>query len=522
MRTQQHHDVIVVGAGSSGAALAARIAERGQNVLLLEAGRNSTASELPEEWRSPNPLTAILSTNVADFLWEDHLASRTEAQEPSLYWRGKGVGGSSIINGQIAIRPPVEDFDEWAGAGCTGWSAADVMASFVALESDTEFGDADYHGQSGPIPIYRAPVEAWGAVDKSLREAALASGYAWAPDVNSPGATGVSPYPINSMNHRRISCNDAYLEPLRHSTQLTIRGDSLVDQILFEGARAVGVQLDDGQSFYADRIVLSAGATSSPSILLRSGIGPAGELEALDIDVRADLPVGRALQDHPMAVIGVPLTAAASAGPSDRHTNCCVRYASGLVPGGNDMMMVALNQNTLAMASADIRAGAGAVGVFVNRTYSRGSVSLQSSDPARQPRVALNMLSDDRDLDRLITGIRCLSEIVDHEAFGQITDGDLWRINGTLRSALDGDALDGPENGLRQYLRHHVVDTQHASSTCRMGDPNEEGTVVDPECRVLGFEGLHVVDASIFPFVPRANTHLACVMAGEHMANKLS
>ncbi|MFC1474099.1 GMC family oxidoreductase [Rhodococcus qingshengii] len=517
MTTQPYYDVIVVGAGSSGAALGARLAERGQKALLLEAGRNYASSELPEEWRSPNPAAAIVGANVADFLWADHLASRTASQEPSLYWRGKGVGGSSTINGQIAIRPPVEDFDEWVRLGCSGWSSTEVMASFVALESDSEFGDDDYHGRTGPIPIYRAPTSAWGSVDNALREVAVDSGYGWAPDVNAPGATGVSPYPINSRDHRRISCNDAYLEPLRQNSLLTICGGSLVDKILFEGTRAIGVQLDNGRTYRGDRIVLSAGATASPSILMRSGIGPAVDLEELGIDVRVDLPVGRSLQDHPMALIGLPLTAAASAGPNDRHSNCCVRYASGLVADGNDMMMVSLNQNALAMASADVRAGAGAVGVFVNRTYSRGRLRLQSSDPTRQPRVELNMLSDDRDLERLLTAIRSLGEMVEHDTFRKITDGDLWRVNRALRVALDG-----PESGLRSYLRDHAVDTQHASSTCPMGNPDDEGTVVDPECRVLGLQGLHVVDASIFPFVPRANTHLTCVMAGEHMANKLS
>lgn len=511
----RNYDTIVVGAGSSGSALAARLVDRGQRVLLLEAGRDYAASQLPEAWRSPNPLNAIMDSNYQTFLWEGHLATRTEAQEPCLYWRGKGLGGSSTVNGQIAIRPPIEDVDEWAAVGCTGWSSAEVMADFVALESDECFGGEDYHGTTGPIPVYRAPVEEWGAVDKALREAALATGFGWAPDVNAPGATGVSPYPINSINRRRVSCHDGYLEPRREHPGLTIRGDSLVDVVLFERDRAVGVRLADGLVFQGDQVVLSAGATASPSILMRSGIGPADDLRRLGIEVRADLPVGQGLQDHPMALIGIPLTEAASAGPADRHTNCCVRYSSGTVPGGNDMMMVALNQNALAMAAADVRAGAGAVGVFVNRTYSRGTLKLHSADPSAQPLLVLNMLSDERDTDRLEAGIRLLSEMVAHPSFEPIADGDLWRINATLREALDTPAR------LRDYLRASAVDTQHATSTCRMGDPNAPETVVDPASAVLGLQGLRVVDASIFPSVPRANTHLACVMLGEHVAREL-
>ncbi|MDX3103439.1 GMC family oxidoreductase [Nonomuraea angiospora] len=515
MGSADSYDTIVVGAGSSGSALAARLTDAGQRVLLLEAGRDYAASQLPEAWRSPNPLIAILNSDYNAFLWDGHLATRTEAQEPYLYWRGKGLGGSSTVNGQIAIRPPIEDFDEWAVSGCTGWSSAEVMADFVALESDAGFGDEDYHGTAGPIPVYRAPVDTWGSVDQALRAAALASGFGWAPDVNAPGATGVSPYPINSIDRRRVSCHDAYLEPRRDNPGLTIRGDSLVDVVLFERARAVGVRLANGSAFHANQVVLSAGATASPSILMRSGIGPADDLRRLGIEVRADLPVGRGLQDHPMALIGIPLTEAASAGPADRHTNCCVRYSSGTVPGGNDMMLAALNQNALAMAAAEVRAGAGAVGVFVNRTYSRGTLKLRSADPSTQPRVALNMLSDERDIDRLEAGIRLLGDLVAHSSFAEIADGDLWRVNSSLR-----DALDTPGR-LRDYLRASVVDTQHATSTCRMGDPNAPETVVDPRCEVLGFEGLRVVDASVFPFVPRANTHLTCVMFGEHMARRL-
>lgn len=517
MTSRVRYDALIVGAGSSGAALAAGLVRRGRRVLLLEAGRNYVASDLPEVWRSPNPFNAILDQELGGYLWDDLAASRTDAQPPQLYWRGKGVGGSSVINGQIAIRPPVEDFDEWAADGCAGWSAADVMPAFKALESDLDFGRDDYHGDTGPIPVFRTPVERWGAVDEALREAALASGLPWAPDVNAPGATGVSPYPINSIDQRRVSSNDAYLEPIRDNPLLTIRGDSLVDQVLFEGRRAVGVRLADGTSFHADEVVLSAGAIASPAILLRSGIGPARDLESLGIPVRADLPVGLGLQDHPLALIGVPLTEAASAGPEDRHTNCCVRFSSGLGPDENDMMLVSLNQNALAMASVDLRSGAGALGVFVNRPYSRGVLRLASADPLVQPEVRLRMLSDERDLERLVDGVERLMTIIDHGAFSKIAAADIRSANPELSKALTG-----PPSGMRRYLLESVTDTQHPTSTCRMGASDAADTVVDSDCRVVGVEGLRVVDASIFPFVPRANTHLTCVMAGEHMARRMS
>ncbi|AIY16926.1 NAD(P)-binding protein [Pimelobacter simplex] len=510
-------EVIVVGAGSAGSALAARLVRSGRRVLLLEAGRDYPASELAGSWRSPNPVAALVDPGGEELLWEDHLASRTAVQEPSLYWRGKGLGGSSVVNGQIAIRPPVEDFDDWAADGCTGWSADEVLPYLAALESDQEYGDQPAHGAHGPIPVHRYPEEAWGAVDRALRDAALAAGRPWAPDVNAPGATGVSPYPVNSVDGLRVSCHDAYLEPLRGHDLLTIRGEALVDRVELERGRAVGVRLADGEVLRADSVVLCAGATATPSILIRSGIGPAPHLSELGITVQADLPVGEGLQDHPMALIGIPLTLAATAGPRDRHTNCCIRYSSGMTPDTHDMMMVALNQNALAMASAEPRAGAGAVGVFVNRTYSRGTLRLRGTDPRSQPALSFNMLDDDRDVDRLAVGLRQLAELVENPAFGEITAGDLWAANAPVRAALDG-----PEAGLRAYLRATAVDTQHATSTCRMGDPAAATTVVDPDGRVLGIEGLRVADASVFPFVPRANTHLASVLVGELLAARLA
>jgi choline dehydrogenase-like flavoprotein len=509
-------EIIVVGAGSSGAALAARSARKGRRVLLLEAGIDYRSAALPEEWRSPNPMTGLLSPTVGDYLWPELNATRTAEQEPYLYWRGRGVGGSSTVNGQIAIRPPMEDFEEWVKAGCTGWGPAEVLPYFTALEADQDFGSRDFHGTTGPIPVFRAPVENWGAVDEGLRAAALQHGFGWAEDVNAPGATGVSPYPINSRGGRRVSTNDAYLEPARNLATLEIRGDSLVDTVVFEGTRAVGVRLAGGEVLRAEQVVLSAGVVASPAILLRSGIGPADALTRLGVEVRADLPVGQDMQDHPMSLIGLPLTPEHSAGPDDRHTNCCVRYDSGWPDLPNDMMLVALNQNALAMSSADVRAGAGAVGVFVNRVFSRGSIEITDLDPAAQPLVRENMLADERDLRRLRDGVRLLAELVDTDPIRDICDGDLWRVNRPLR-----EALDGTDAHLDRYLRATAVDTQHGTSTCRMGSADDRTAVVDPSCRVLGVSGLRVIDASIFPFVPRANTNLTAIMTGEFMADRL-
>jgi choline dehydrogenase len=266
----------------------------------------------------------------------------------------------------------------------------------------------------------------------------------------------------------------------------------------------------------ADTVVLSAGAIHSPAILQRSGVGPAGQLRGLGIDVRADLPVGRGLQDHPIAMIQLPLTAeSAIRTPDDRHTNVCVRLSSGGGAPENDLMFVSMNQSVLAMAFANTGAGAGAYGVWLNHNYSRGEVGVVSADPAAQPMVHQRMLSDDRDLPRLRHGLRALAELARSAETAPILGGPLEHENEALFSVLDDDAK------LDDHLLATVGDSQHATSTCRMGAPDHPDTVVDPACRVLGVEGLRVVDASIFPGVPRANTNLAAIMVGELMADRL-
>ncbi|MFE6891511.1 GMC family oxidoreductase [Streptomyces sp. NPDC057694] len=519
--TSTSWDVIVVGAGSAGAALAVRSAEKGRRVLLVEAGPDYRSARMHEAWRSPNPAVALMDPTASEgLLWAGLNSSRTDAQTQAPYWRGRGVGGSSSVNGQIAIRPPMADFEDWSGLGCTGWSPADVLPYFAKLEDDEQFGDEPYHGRGGPTPIHRTPQDAWGGVDTALSRSALAAGHGWAEDVNAPSAHGVSPYPINSRGGRRVTVNDGYLEQARELSTLTVLGDALVDQVVFAGDRAVGVRLlVDGRvtTERADTVVLSAGVIHSPAILMRSGIGPASHLRALGIDVRHDLPVGRGMQDHPMALVSIPLReSAAVKSPHDRHTNVCVRWTSGDDAPVDDLMFVSLNQNVLAMATASTTTASGAFGVWLNRNHSRGELTLASTDPSDQPLVRQRMLSDERDLRRMRHGIRALVDLARRPETAAITEGSLDAENAALFAVLDSDS------GLDDHLLRTVVDAQHGTSTCRMGQADAPGTVVDSDCRVLGVEGLRVVDASVFPSVPRANTNLATIMAGELMADRMT
>ncbi|HEY1369141.1 MAG TPA: GMC family oxidoreductase [Gaiellaceae bacterium] len=537
-------DLIVVGAGSAGAALAARCADRGGRVLVVEAGPDYRSAEMDELWRSPNTVRATYfhPEGPGELVWRDLVATRTNAQAPQFYWRGRGVGGSSSINGQIAIRPPRDDYDSWAAAGCEGWSWEEVLPFFCRLESDAEFGREPYHGDSGPIPVYRTPRDEWGSVDEALARAAGGRGFSWAGDVNAPGATGVSPYPINSRDRRRVSTNDGYLEPRRGLENLSILGYATADRVVVRGGRAIGVELvHEGRRRveYGDEIVVCAGAIHTPGILIRSGIGPVRQLAELGLDAVAELPVGEGLQDHALVAAYLLLRPEATIKtPDDRDMNCCVRFDSEHADGvPNDLMVISINQMPLPAGSPGTQAAAadaadmgvwlspdteataadaGALCVWLNAPYSRGTIGIASADPQAPPVVHEQMLSDERDLRRFRHGVRLLADLMLSDDIAEICSVSPREANPALWHVLDDDAK------LDQYLLATVTDAMHATSTCRMGPADSPSSVVDTHCRVLGVEGLRVADASIFPSCPRANTNLASIAVGELVADLLA
>jgi len=528
--TEAHYDYIIVGAGSAGCVLAARLTEDPQiRVLLIEAGPRDRS------WRidMPSAVGSLLSSDRFNWNYvsdpEPYLDGRRLTHP-----RGRVLGGSSSINGMVYIRGHAGDYDGWAESGLSGWGYADVLPYFKRSERHLHGADP-YHGGSGPLAVF-APDLTASPLASAFVQAAAQAGYGLSDDPNGERQEGFGRVDRTTSNGRRCSAARAYLALALKRTNLEILTGALVHRIVLRGDRAVGIEFVQGSpaaTVYAEReVILSAGAINSPQLLQLSGIGAAAQLAEAGIDTRIELPaVGANLNDHPDLVIQHRCLQPVSIFGANRGIGKILtglRWFAGLggLAGSNHFeaggflrsragipqpdlqltfMPLAIKPGTV----EDVGMHSFQVHIDLMRPKSLGRVALRSADPAAAPSICFNYLADRQDREDLRRAVRLTREILAQPALAPYRGEEL----------NPGAAIQGDED-IDAWVRRGVETCYHPVGTCRMGlDPRS--SVVDSQCRVHGVANLRVIDASVMPAIVSGNTNAPTIMIAEKMSDTL-